>query len=149
MVKSYSGPHPHLVTHKRTGQYNVCDSMCPNCRSLGICAHSVAATEDNKELQGSVQWYSKAKKVPNITKLATAEMPAGWGHKGFKAPPKKKQMVQPDSRVPYIVAGVQSKESSHSASTSISSSTSLNFSEKSQAALSSSTEGQLSNWYIK
>ena len=61
--------------------------MCPNWRSLGICAHSVAAAEDNKELQ---VWFLKAKKIPNITKLATTEMPVGRGRKGSRAPPKKK-----------------------------------------------------------
>ena len=66
MVKSYSGPRPHLVTRKKSGQY-VCDNMCPNWRSLGICAHSVAAAEDNQELHVFVRWYSqKRKKFPAL-----------------------------------------------------------------------------------
>ena len=142
MVKSYSGSRPHLVSRKKNGQY-ACDSMCPNWRSLGICAHSVAAAEDNKELQLFVQWYLKAKKVPNLTKLATTEMPAGRGRKGSKAPPKKKSKVQPDSRVPFsIVAGVQDKESN---CTSGSSSMNLfDLPEESQAASSTSVGTKLS-----
>ena len=61
MVRSYSGSRPHLVLHKKSGQY-ACDNMCPNWKSLGICAHSVATAEDNHELQLFIQWYSKAKK---------------------------------------------------------------------------------------
>ena len=94
MVKSYSGSRPHLVSRKKSGQY-ACDNMCPNWKSLGICAHSVAAAEDNHELQFFIRWFLKAKKVPNLTKLATAEMPAGRGRKGTKAPPKKKPKMQP------------------------------------------------------
>ena len=141
MVKSYSGSCPHLVSRKKNGQY-ACDSMCPNWRSLGICAHSVAAAEDNKELQLFVQWYLKAKKVPNLTKLATTEIPAGRGRKGSKAPPKKKPKVQPDSRVPFsIVAGVQDKESN---CTSGSSSMNLfDLPEESQAASSTSVGTKL------
>ena len=117
MVKSYSGSRPHLVTCKRSGQY-ACDNKCPNWRSLGICAHSVAAAEDNHELLLFVRWFTKAKKVPNITKLATTEMPAGRGHKGSKAPPKKRPKVQPESRIPFsVVSGVQGKRSYHESRT--------------------------------
>ena len=89
MVKSYSGARPHLITRKQSGQF-CCDSTCPNWRSLGICAHSVAAAEDNRALQGFVQWYLKAKKIPNLMKLATTNMPAGRGRKGA-APPRKRR----------------------------------------------------------
>ena len=117
VVKSYSESRPHLVTRKRSGQYT-CDDKCPNWRSLGICAHSVAAAEDNHELLLFVRWFTKAKKVPNITKLATTEMPAGRGHKGSKAPPKKRPKVQPESRTPFsVVSGVQGKRSYHESRT--------------------------------
>ena len=96
--------------------------MCPNWKSLGICAHSVATAEDNQELQLFIHWYLKARKVPNLTKLATTEMPTGRGRKGSKAPPKKKPRIQPDSRVPFsVVAGVEDKDynpSHHSSSAS-------------------------------
>ena len=112
MVRSYSGSRPHLVTRKRSGQY-ACDDRCPNWRSLGICAHCVAAAEDNHELLLFVRWFMKAKKVPNITKLATTEMPAGRGRKGSRAPPKKRPKVQPESRIPFsVVSGMQSKHAS-------------------------------------
>lgn len=116
MVRSYSGPRPHLVTRKRSGQYS-CDNVCPNWRSLGVCAHSVAAAEDNRELQLFVKWFSKSKKIPNITKLATTEMPAGRGHKGGKAPPKKKMKTQTKSRVPFS-AKLQCEVSGNSTTTS-------------------------------
>ena len=112
MVRSYSGSRPHLVIRKRNGQY-ACDDKCPNWRSLGICAHSVAAAEDNHELLLFVRWFTKAQKVPNITKLATTEMPAGRGRKGSRAPPKKRPKVQPESRVPFsVVSGAQGKYAS-------------------------------------
>ena len=121
MVRSYSGSRPHLVSYKKSGQYT-CDSTCPNWKSLGICAHSVATAEDNQELQLFIHWYLKARKVPNLTKLATTEMPTGRGRKGSKAPPKKKPRIQPDSRVPFsVVAGVEDKDynpSHHSSSAS-------------------------------
>ena len=104
VVRSYSGPRPHLVTRKRNGQY-ACDNVCPNWRSLGICAHSVAAAEDNSEQPLFVCWYSKAKNVPNVTKLTTTQMPAG--RKGSRAPPRKPK-VQTNSRVPFsAVSGMQ------------------------------------------
>ena len=40
-VLSYSGKRPHLVMPKKSGCF-ACDHDCPNWRSLGICAHSVA-----------------------------------------------------------------------------------------------------------
>ena len=33
---------------------------------MGICAHSVAAAEDNHDLQAYVRWFSNAKKAPNV-----------------------------------------------------------------------------------
>ena len=42
IVKNSSGPNPHMVTAKKTGQY-ACDSECPNWKSLGVC---VAAAEE-------------------------------------------------------------------------------------------------------
>ena len=122
MVRSYSGTRPHLVTRKRSGQY-VCDDKCPNWQSLAICAHSVAAAEHNHELLPFVRWFTKAKKVPNITKLATTEMPAGRGRKGSRAPPKKRPKMQPESRIPFSVQGEHSQtKATSSTSQSISNS---------------------------
>ena len=55
MVKSYSGPRPHLVVCKKGGQF-ACDNTCPNWRSLGICAHAVVAAEDNGDLMTYLTW---------------------------------------------------------------------------------------------
>ena len=49
-----------MVTKKKTGQY-CCDGTCPNWKSLGICSHTVAAAEDNCDLQSFVTWFAKAK----------------------------------------------------------------------------------------
>lgn len=97
MVKSSSGQRPHLVIRKRTGQY-CCDGTCPNWKSLGICSHSVAAAEDNSDLQSFVTWFAKAKKVPNITQLATSQMPAGRGRKGSVPPRKRRKTIPVESR---------------------------------------------------
>ena len=97
MVKSYSGTRPHLVVTKKSGQYS-CDTSCPNWRSLNICAHVVAAAEDNQDLLMFVNWFIKAKKSVNITKLATTNMPAGRGRKGSIPPPKKKKKMGEKSR---------------------------------------------------
>ena len=106
MVKSYSGTRPHLVVRKKGGQYS-CDNACPNWRSMGICAHSVAAAEDNHDLQAYVRWFSNAKKAPNISKLATTNMPAGRGRKGGVPPRKKRKVQPPESRVSFAtIAGL-------------------------------------------
>ena len=97
MVKSSSGQRPHLVTRKKSGQY-CCDGTCPNWKSLGICSHSVAAAEDNCDLQSFVTWFAKAKRVPNITRLATSQMPSGRGRKGGIPPRKRRKTVPPESR---------------------------------------------------
>ena len=77
MVKGTSTNQPHLVIVKRKGQ-NVCDNTCGNWRSLGIiCSHSVVVAEQNGELRDFVNWFKKAKKRPNLTKLALTGMPSG------------------------------------------------------------------------
>ena len=79
---------------------------------MGICAHSVAAAEDNHDLQAYVNWFSKAKKVPNVTKLATTEILAGCGRKGSVPPRKRKKLQPPESKIPFtIVAGLSTHES--------------------------------------
>ena len=55
IVKSSSGPCPHIVTAKETGHY-ACDGECPNWKSLGVCSHSVAAAEDNNDLNAFLEW---------------------------------------------------------------------------------------------
>ena len=92
LVKSSSNPRPHMVTFKRSGQYT-CDKDCPNWESLSICSHSVASAEDNGDHEVFIEWFKKAKKSPNITKLVTTKMPQGRGRKGCVPPRKKKRKV--------------------------------------------------------
>ena len=79
------------VTPRRSGKF-VCD--CPNCQSLGICAHTVAVAEVNQKLPEFVTWYRQAKKLPSISKLAMSDMPRGRGRKGGK-PLRKRKVPQP------------------------------------------------------
>ena len=94
IVKSSSSLTPHVVSAKKSGQY----SKCPNWKSLRVCSHSVAAAEDNGELQLFVDWLKKVKKSPNLTQLALATMPKGRGRKGCTPPPRKKKKVTVKSR---------------------------------------------------
>ena len=91
MVLSYTGKAPHMVTPTKGGGFT-CDSTCPNWKSLGICAHSVAVAQTNGKLEQFVS-LDKKKKVPDVTALATTTMPRGRGGKGG-APPCKRQPAQ-------------------------------------------------------
>ena len=100
LVKSYSGNRPHIVKVKKSGQY-CCDNDCANWRSLGICAHSVAAAEREGKLGLFVKWFKKAKRVTNLTKLATTNMPCGRGRKGGVPPSRRKKKAPYTQRVPF------------------------------------------------
>ena len=99
LVKSNSRPRPHHVTLKKSGQY--CDSECPNWRSLCICSHSVAAAEKEGDLEPFVEWYKRSKKLPNLTKLITTQMPKGRGHKGGAVPPRRSRKSQVQKEFPF------------------------------------------------
>ena len=76
-------------TVKPTKKYQfVCD--CPHFSSLKLCSHSVATAEDNKMLSKFLTTFKASK--PNITKLATADMPKGRGRKGNTAPRKRSSL---------------------------------------------------------
>ena len=96
MVKSSLGPRPHIITAKKTGQY-ACDGQCPNWKSLKVCSHTVAAAEDNHDLDAFIQWLKKAKKVPNMTELVTTNMPKGRGRKACAPPRKRSKKVHVDT----------------------------------------------------
>ena len=72
MVKSNSGSRPHLVVCKKGGQF-ACDNTCPNWRSLSICAHAVAAAEDNGDLMTFLTWFRKLRNrlISNNNKYAS------------------------------------------------------------------------------
>ena len=93
MVLSSSSKTPHMVVPTKGGGFS-CDSNCPNWKSMGLCAHSVAVAHSNGKLQEFVNFVKKKKKVPNVTALVTTTMPKGRGRKGG-APPRKKHSSQP------------------------------------------------------
>ena len=93
MVLSSSSKTPHMVVPTKGGGFS-CDSNCPNWKSMGLCAHSVAVAHSNGKLQEFVNFVKKKKKVPNVTALVTTTMPKGRGRKGG-APPHKKHSNQP------------------------------------------------------
>ena len=86
VVRSHSGPRPHLVTRKRNGQY-ACDNVCPNWKSLGICAHSAA--EDNSPTTTVCQLVLKIQESSKCYKIDDAS----WLWRS-RAPPEKKSKVQ-------------------------------------------------------
>ena len=94
MVLSHSGQQPHLVVQCKGRKFK-CDSDCANYKSMGICSHSLAVAEINKQLPVFLESFKKAKKRPNFTQLALHNMPAGRGRKGSLAPWKRKANVTP------------------------------------------------------
>ena len=107
MVISKSGKRPHLVLPKKNGGM-ACDEDCPQYKSAGLCSHIIAAAQHNHQLTELVSSYQKVKRTPNLTKLATSEMPKGRGRKGGKGPTKRKPSVPVESRyelnVPHSVS---------------------------------------------
>lgn len=62
IVKSTSGPSPHLVIATKEFQYK-CDDKCPKYKSLSLCLHRVTAAESNGELHSS--WIGSEKHDQN------------------------------------------------------------------------------------
>ena len=87
LVASRTGKRPHLVLPTKAGFK--CDSDCPNFKSLGICSHTVAVAQLNDQLSHFVKCIKKAKKRPNMMKLAVHGMPSGTGKKGSRPPRKR------------------------------------------------------------
>ena len=92
LVLSRSGKRPHLVLPCKTGVFK-CDSDCANFKSLGICSHTVVVAHLNNQLSDLVHRIQKAKKKPNLMKLAVHGMPAGTGKKGGRQPRKRSKVV--------------------------------------------------------
>lgn len=83
MVLSKTSKRPHLVVRKKNGGL-ACDDDCPQYKSAGFCSHIVAAAQHDNLLPMLVASYQSVKRSPNLTKLATSEMPKGRGHKGSR-----------------------------------------------------------------
>ena len=105
LVLSSRGNKPHLVTIKRGGVFS-CDNDCPNWKAMGICSHSVAAAEVSKKLPEFVEWYTKSKRTPNLSKFAEVTMPKGRGNKGSVSSTKRKAPVPVNDTIenPYLSA---------------------------------------------
>ena len=93
MVASKSQKRPHYVSRSSDGQFE-CDENCEAFKQRYICAHSVAAAEDNKMLIEFIEKYalfSKTSKgshlvAPNFTRLSMSSLPRRTaGQKGGKA----------------------------------------------------------------
>ena len=90
MVASRSGQRPHLVVPCKGGLIK-CDSDCLNCKSMGMCSHSVTVAQLNKCLQQFVTAIIKANRKP---KLSLHGMPTERGRKGGQAPRTRKKAVE-------------------------------------------------------
>lgn len=101
MVLSYSGKTPHMVTPKENGDFS-CDSSCSNWKSLGICSHSVAVAETNRQLQQFLS--AKKKKTISVTSLLTTNMPKGRGRKGGVTPRVRKPTQPVTTRIEMSVS---------------------------------------------
>lgn len=106
MVRSFTNARPHLVTPGKAGRF-MCDSECANYKSLGICSHVVATAEANNKLIEFSNYYRKAKKVPNFTQIAKANVPTGTGRKGSVPPRKRKKTDQVLSRMPLAISDIE------------------------------------------
>lgn len=107
MVASRSNTRPHLVSLSKDGRYE-CDDTCPSFLQRYICAHSIAAAEDNGQLKEFVDSYVKFAKTrkgqqnvsPNFTRLSMTNLPKHTaGRKGNKPPAKK--AIARRKTVPY------------------------------------------------
>ena len=124
MVISRSTKRPHLVLPKQKSAGMQCED-CPQYKSAKLCSHVVAAACDNDQLDQFIALYSKMKRNPNITKLATSNTPKGRGRKGGKAPASRKPSQPIETRM-ELGTSAQCKDSHPMASQTTSSSHALN-----------------------
>ena len=113
MVMSQSGHHPHLVLPCKGGHFK-CDGDSLNFKSLGMCSHSVAVAELNKQLKEFIAAFTKSKRKANFSQLAMHGMPSGRGKKGSQAPRKRKQSQPIVERVDRISSAMNSTQSNAS-----------------------------------
>ena len=97
MVASKTQKKPHFVSYASDGTFE-CDETCEGFKQRYICAHTVAAAEDNRVLKSFIESYAQFSKTPkgyrsttpNFTILSMSNLPRRRaGQKGGK-PPKKK-----------------------------------------------------------
>lgn len=93
LVKSYTSAQPHMVTvNLRNRNMYICDDKCPMFKGYSICAHVVAAAEDNGDL---ASFLDCVKCKPNLTSIASAGMPSRSGRKGGKPKRKRNRSIVP------------------------------------------------------
>ena len=109
MVSSRSNISPHYVQVLGSGQY-VCDNSCLQWKSSQICAHTVAVSEKNGDLQSFLDWYVATKQKPNYTSLAIHGLPAGRGRKGG-VPKRQRSKAQPRAEICVLRPATCSTES--------------------------------------
>ena len=80
IVKSSSQPTPHIVKALSKSGY-ACDKNCMGYKSRKICAHTIAASFFNKDIQGHINWYKKQRHTENLTALTTFSVNATAGRK--------------------------------------------------------------------
>ena len=87
----------------------VCDDKCPMFKGYSICAHVVAAAEDNGDLKS---FLDCVRCRPNLTAIGNAGMPSGSGRKGGKAKHKRNRSIIPIETRSVRPCLVQSSSSS-------------------------------------
>ena len=105
IVLSYSGRPPHLVSPQKGGGF-ICDSNCPNFKSISFCSHTIAVAEISGKLSQFLAFLQKKKRQPNLTRLVTCSMPRGRGRKGNAPPRRRKSAGETTIRVPMTVPSV-------------------------------------------
>ena len=68
-----------------------CDGDSLNFKLLGMCSHSVAVAELNKQLKEFIATFTKSKRKANFSQLAMHGMPSGHENKGSQDPRKRRQ----------------------------------------------------------
>ena len=88
-VSSDTTSSPHVITTLKVNPTRyTCDKQCVGWRAHNICAHCIAAAEDNNELQDFLTWFTASKgKKSNLT---DAVYHGTYKHAGSKKPPRRR-----------------------------------------------------------
>ena len=88
-VSSDTQLSPHVTTAKANPHRYLCDKFCVGWKTQNICAHCVAAAQDNNELKEFLTWFltSKGEKC-NLTEAVYHNT---YKHAGLKKPRTKRK----------------------------------------------------------
>lgn len=67
-----------------------CEPTCLRWASYKLCSHTIAVAEKEGVLMGFINKYARSNREPNITTLATQDMPKGRGKNPTKATQRRK-----------------------------------------------------------